>query len=188
MASDDDPHTLRNDPFKKPDQYFTQNMQFSVRFDGADNVTPVGLREAESRFNYLIGDEVNWRTDVPGYEVVTYQGLYPGIDLHTFGQRNSLKYEFHVAAGVDYRQIQVRYDCIDGLWLDETGALHVPTKLGEMVDGAPYVYQVIDGQEVEVDGSFEMVDAHAYTFKITGLYDSSIELVIDPELAWSGRE
>ena len=185
LARGDQAHALRDDPFQKPEKYSARNTHFSVRFEGADNVTPVGLQEVESRFNYLVGNETDWRTGVMAYEVVAYQGLYPGIDLHTFGQLSSLKYEFHVAAGADYRQIRVRYDGIDGLWLDEKGALHVQTELGEMVDSAPYVYQVIDGQQVEVDASFELVDAHSYTFEIRGPYDSSVELVIDPELAWS---
>ncbi|HUT94088.1 MAG TPA: hypothetical protein VMY37_31790 [Thermoguttaceae bacterium] len=34
---------------------------------------------------------------MPGYETVAYPGLYDGIDLLTFGRRDSLKYEFHVA-------------------------------------------------------------------------------------------
>jgi hypothetical protein len=55
----------------------------------------------------------------------------------------------------------------------------------ELVDDAPYVYQVIDGRQVGVAGQFELVDSHTYTFAVTGAYDHGRELVIDPDLAWS---
>ena len=173
------------DRLGRPDEATTRTAQFSVSFDGANTVTPIGLDAGESRFNYLVGDQANWRTGVAGYETVAYADLYDGIDLHTFGRRNSLKYEFYVAPGADYRQIEVDYDGIDGLWIDDAGALHVDTELGELVDDAPYIYQVIDGREVEVAGQFALVDADTYAFEITGAYDPTAELVVDPNLAWS---
>jgi hypothetical protein len=166
-------------------EYITQTAQFSVSFDGANAVTPIGLDEAPTRFNYFVGHQANWRAGVPGFATVAYENLYDGIDLHTFGRRDSLKYEFDVAPGADWRQIQVSYDGVEGLWIDEAGALHVQTELGELVDDAPYIYQVIDDQEVEVAGSFVVLDADTYAFEVTGPYDSAFTLVIDPDLGWS---
>ena len=138
-------------PGMDPDEgSVTTSTQFSVSFDGANIVAPVGLVASESTFHYMLGDESRWRSDVVGYETVAYEGLYEGIDLHTWGRRNSLKYEFRVAPGQDYRAIQVSYEGIEGLYVDETGAMHVQTELGELTDDVPYIYQVIDGLEVEV--------------------------------------
>ena len=58
-------------------------------------------------------------------------------------------------------------DGIDGLWIDDHGALHVETELGQLVDDAPYIYQIIDGQEVEVRGSFALADSDTATFNGT---------------------
>ncbi len=173
------------DRLDAPDDDITHSTQFTVQFDGANDATPVGLDQAETRFNYFVGDQSKWASNVPGYEVVAYENLYAGIDLHTFGRRDSLKYEFYVAPGADYRQIDVSYDGIDGLWIDDAGVLHVETELGELVDDAPYIYQIVAGREVEVAGQFALVDDDTYTFEITGAYDPHIELVIDPDLAWS---
>ncbi|GAH79476.1 unnamed protein product, partial [marine sediment metagenome] len=82
-------------------------------------------------------------------------------------------------------QIQVSYEGIDGLFIDAEGALHVQTALGELIDDAPYIYQLIDGEQVEVAGVFELVDGDTYTFDITAAYDPTRELVIDPDLSWS---
>ena len=161
--------------------------QVSVSFDGANQVAPVGLEQAQARFNYLRGPQENWHSGVPSYEVVAYQGLYDGIDLRTWGQRDSLKYEFHVAPGADYRQIQVCYAGIEGLTLGEEGTLWVDLggDWGPLVDDAPYVYQVIDGERIDVASRFVLRDASSYTFDLTGPYDPAAELVIDPDLAWS---
>ena len=180
-----------DDPFEaqalweEPAQVVTEQAQFSVCFDGALAVDPIGLDQSEAVHNYIIGDQVNWRSGVPTFETVGYEGLYEGIDLYTWGRRDSLKYEFHVAPGSDYRQIQVSYDGVDGLWLDEAGALHIETALGELVDDAPYIYQEIGGQTVEVLGKFELVDDDTYTFTVTSDYDPTVELIVDPDLAWS---
>ena len=86
---------------------------------------PVGLERAETVHNYFVGEQSNWRTGVPTYQTIVYPDLYDGIDLVTWGKRTSLKYEFHVDPGADYRQIRVHYEGIEGLWLDDNGALHV---------------------------------------------------------------
>ena len=165
--------------------YIRHTTSFTVRFDGANEVTAVGLGQSESRFNYYVGDVARHQTNVASYTTVAYEGIYNGVDLHTFGRRDSLKYEFYVAPGADYQQISVSYNGIGGLWIDEVGALHVETELGNLVDAAPYIYQVVDGQEVEVTGAFSLVDNDTYTFEITGDYDPNLKLVIDPDLAWS---
>ena len=159
--------------------------QFSVHFDGANAVSPVGLDPADSVFNYFLGETSTWRDNVPTYRTVAYPDLYDGIDLHTWGRRDSLKYEFHVSGGADYREIRMSYAGIVGLAVDGAGALHVQTELGELVDDAPYIYQIIDGREVQIDGAFVLVDADTYAFDVTGPYDPSVELVIDPVLLWS---
>jgi len=183
-TGDDAPFTPPHDRFRaeRPPTQFTE---LSVRFDGANQVAPVGLEQNHAVFNYYIGEKANWRTGVPTYRTVAYEGLYDGIDLHTRGRRNGLKYEFHVAPGADYRQIRISYRGINGLYIDADGALHVASELGELVDEAPYIYQDIGGQRIEVAGRFELVDADTYTFSITGAYDPQAELVIDPDLVWS---
>ena len=170
-----------------PDPYVTEVLVFSASFVDATAVTPVGLEPSEAVFNYFVGDQSAWRTDVPAYEKVVYKGIYDGIDLQTWGLRSSLKYEFHVAPGADFTQIQVRYDGIEGLQVNEDGSLRVALgeEWGELVDDAPYIYQMIHGDKVEVAGRFLLLDQWTYTFEVTGTFDPTQPLVIDPDLAWS---
>ena len=163
----------------------TEAVQFAVRFDGAEATVPVGLDRSESVFHYYLGEQSNWRPDVPAYRTVAYFGLYEGIDLYTWGQRDSLKYEFHVAPGADPGRILARYEGIEGLSVDAAGALHVRTAVGELVDEAPTLYQDLPGGRVEVAGRFAAIGDSAVGFVISGAYDPEAELVIDPNVAWS---
>jgi len=164
-----------------------QRLRFSATFDGANAVTPIGLEPSQTRFNFFVGDPSEWRENVPSYEIVAYEGLYDGIDLHTWGRRDHLKYEFHVAPGADFSQIRVSYSGIEALTIDEAGTLHVrlPGDRGEVVDEAPYIYQVGGGEQVEVPGVYRLVDADTYAFEIAGAYDPTQPLIIDPDLDWS---
>jgi hypothetical protein len=176
---------LRENQFSPAQDSVTQTAQFSVSFADANLVRPTGLEEAETRFNYFVGDQANWRAAVPGFATVAYNDLYDGIDLHTFGRLDSLKYEFHVAPDADWRQIKVHYDGTQDLSIDDSGTLHVQTALGELVDHPPYIYQVVNGEQVEVTGSFRLVDAATYAFDVTGPYNLNIPLIIDPNLVWN---
>ena len=160
-------------------------VSFSVTFEGAENVSPVGRDPSGAVYNYYVGDPSTWRTRVPTFETVAYLDLWSGIDLLTWGRRDGLKYEFHVAPGADPGQIRLHYQGIENLWIDEGGALHVVTPLGEVVDDAPFIYQDIGGQRVQVAGAFRLLDASTVSFAITGSYDLGAELVIDPAIAWS---
>ena len=164
-----------------------ESIHFSAAFDGANTVTPVGLGQAETRFNFFVGDQTQWRQDVPSYEIVAYEGLYDGIDLHTWGRRGHLKYEFHVDPGADFSQISVSYSGIDSLEIDADGAMyvHLGGGWGEIVDDTPYIYQIIDGKQVEVAGEYRLVDRDTYTFEITDSYNPTCRLIIDPALDWS---
>jgi len=164
-APDDEPW---DDLLRENVERQIETLQFSVSYVSAATVEPVGLDASPSTFNYFVGDQSQWRSEVPSYEKVAYEGLYPGIDLHTWGPRSHLKYEFHVAPGADWSQIQVRYDGISGLSLTDEGALAVDLggDWGIVLDDAPYVYQVIDTQKVKVDGRFVLVDDATYAFLI----------------------
>jgi len=177
--------TLSGGPDAEPAEM--ERLRFSAEFDGANAVSPVGLDPSESRFNFLLGEQAQWRQNVPSYEIVAYEGLYNGIDLHTWGRRDSLKYEFHVAPGADFSQISVSYSGIDALSIDASGALHIrlPGDWGEVVDDTPYIYQVVGGEQVEVAGAYRLVDGDTYAFEITGGYDPTHRLIIDPDLDWS---
>ena len=169
---EEDGRTRRLDPFL---------YQFRRRPNGGST----GADRAETVFNYHLGTQENWVDGVTTYKTVVYDDLYNGIDLHAFSRHGEMKYEFHIDPDADWSDIRLSYDGIGGLSIGEDGALHIATDLGEMVDEGLYIYQTIDGEQVEVAGAFTLLDADTYAFTVTGEYDPSVELVIDPELEWN---
>ncbi|MGA2610996.1 MAG: SBBP repeat-containing protein [Terriglobia bacterium] len=67
------------------------------------NAAVAGEAELPGKANYFLGnDPKQWRTNVPAYGRVKYQGVYPGVDLIYYGnQGGQLEYDFVVAPGAD---------------------------------------------------------------------------------------
>ena len=79
----------------------------SMKLVGANRSTRVtGQDELPGKANYFIGsDRKKWRTDVPTYGKVKYEGVYPGIDLVYYGNHRQLEYDFVVAPGANPKAI-----------------------------------------------------------------------------------
>ena len=61
-----------------------------------------GHDELPGKSNYFIGnDPAKWRTNIPTYAKVKYEGVYPGVDLVYYGNQGQLEYDFVVAPGAD---------------------------------------------------------------------------------------
>ena len=52
--------------------------------------------------HYFIGnDPAKWRTNIPTFARVKYEGVYPGMDIVYYGNQGQLEYDFVVAPGAD---------------------------------------------------------------------------------------
>jgi hypothetical protein len=63
---------------------------------GANPAAPVvGLDELITKSNYYLGnDPSQWRSNIPNFGKVEYQGVYPGVDLVYYGNQGQLEYDF----------------------------------------------------------------------------------------------
>jgi hypothetical protein len=61
------------------------------------------------------------------------------------------------------------------------GDLQVHFKSAELRQSKPYVFQNVEGQEVQVDGSYMLGADDSAQFAL-GSYDNSLPLIIDPIL------
>jgi hypothetical protein len=64
-----------------------------MHLDGANPEAEIaGTKLLPGKVNYFIGnDPQKWRTDIPSYEAVRYQGIYPGVDLQFYGREQCLE-------------------------------------------------------------------------------------------------
>jgi hypothetical protein len=81
----------------------TTDSVLRMKLVGANTGAAVtGVDELPGRSNYFIGnDPKKWRTNVPSYTRVKYEGVYPGVDLVYYGNQRQLEYDFVVAPGAD---------------------------------------------------------------------------------------
>ena len=73
------------------------------------NPSITSLEELPGKMNYFIGnDSTKWHTNVPIFQQVQYQNVYPGINLVYKGTGNKMEYDFVVSPGAKPESIQFR--------------------------------------------------------------------------------
>jgi len=126
-------------------------------------VNLTALDELPGKSNYFIGnDPRKWRTDVPTYAKVKYEGVYPGIDLIYYSNQQQLEYDFVVAPGADpsaialhvetgnweletgNSKLETRNSKTGALRVDANGDLVIATNRGEVRLHKPVVYQLTE--------------------------------------------
>lgn len=162
-------------------------VHYTVEFDGSNEILPIGVGPLDHRTNYIIGsDDTKWTTGVRNYEEVIYRGLWDGIDLRYYFKEGMLKYDVVVGPGADISLVRFNFRGIDGLEIDPlSGDLLIKTHLGDIVDSAPFTYQVggIQGRN-EVPSRYIIGHGLSLAFNIEA-YDKRDRLVIDPGLQYS---
>ncbi|HEX2048879.1 MAG TPA: SBBP repeat-containing protein [Acidimicrobiales bacterium] len=115
---------------------------------------------------------------------MTYEAVYPGVDISYHGNPGKLAYDFAVAPGTDPSVIKLGFEGVQGLRVDDHGDLVLTVADGELRQQAPVVYQEGAAGSVPVDGGFRVGDDGLLSFAI-GAYDQARGLRIDATLAYS---
>src|SRR5579872_6189580 len=144
-----------------------------------------GLEPTGGISNYFIGnDPAQWRTNIPQYGRVEYKSVYAGVDLVYYGNPQKLEYDFVVAPRADAAAIQVEYEGVESLRVDDAGDLVLKTASGELRQKRPVAYQETATGRVEVKVGYRMKPGRRVAFELAR-YDSRRRLVIDPVLLYS---
>lgn len=167
-----------------------------MRLVGA-NESPLveGLEELPGKSHYFIGNNPDkWRTNIPTYAKVTYQNVYPGVDLVYYGNQRQLEYDFIVAPGADPNLIALGFDDTERAEIDEEGDLVLRIAGGEIRLRKPLVYQEINGARQAISGRYALrslstdnsaVSTRSEVSFQVATYDTRKPLTIDPVLVYS---
>lgn len=158
--------------------------QIILEFPGSNPFPEIhGLEKQKGVTNYYTGsDPSDWHTHISSYGRIIYKGLYPGIDMTCSGDKGIFKNEFRVSEGADPKQIQFIYSGAKKIKISRKGELLIKTDVGQLVDGTPVAYQVIDGVKREVKISYRIRQG-VVGFNL-GSYNPSFPLIIDPEFSY----
>jgi hypothetical protein len=139
-----------------------------------------GTDELAGTSNYFVGnDPSKWRTNVPTYAKVKYEGIYSGIDLVYYGNQRQLEYDFIVAPGADPRRIAFDVSGAKGISQDSHGDLVLKVGEGEIRWHKPVAYQETNGTRHSVAVRYAITDTNRVGFEIAK-YDSRRPLYVDP--------
>ena len=153
---------------------------FSEKFKNTNNFNPMGKTQHESKVNYFIGEQKNWKTNIPTFESVSSQNLWNGISVEFRAYNNNVEKIFTVAPFADPNDIQLEFVGINNLSIDDFGNLIIDTELGDVSFTKPVAFQIIDDEKISVPISY-VINDKSYGFDI-GHYDPNYELIIDPLL------
>lgn len=158
---------------------------YTVRFvrGNSDAITTAEGKQT-AYYNYFLGaDESRWAGGCNGFERIIRRGIYAGIDFAFYTTGHTMKYDFMVAPGADVSDIQMLYEDIDAMVI-ENGRIKISTSVNEIYEQKPIAWQVIDGEKQMVNCRYEL-NGKVVSFSFPNGYNKKYELVIDPELVFS---
>jgi gliding motility-associated-like protein len=158
---------------------------YKVHFKGANPLVTLNADEKQPDYcNYFIGNNIQHHASYVGkYRSVLYNDLYDGIDLYFQGGLHGVKYDFRIQPGADPDDIVLVYEGIDKLEIIN-GDLIVTTSINEIVELEPIVYQIINGDSIQINCAYKLKNKRL-SFELLEPYNTDYELIIDPSLIFS---
>ncbi len=172
-------------PPKNDPDLVMRSHAYEMRFlNGNPHPTIIPEKPQTTYSNYIIGnDPAKWASNCKTYFAVSYQNVYPGIDVRYYTSNGVLKYDFIVSPGADVGKINMYFEGVDGLKVKD-GALRIQTSVDEVTEMAPYTYQIVNNQRKEIPCHYS-VKGNIVGFVLDAEYAKENTLVIDPSLVFS---
>ena len=158
--------------------------QFSLLFEGGVDSPVISANEkSKYKVNYFRGKKSQWRENIDTFSEITYQDIYPGIDIKFYFNQSRLEYDFIVDAGVDPSIIRFKYENTDNVSISSNKTLDILVNNGLVKQQAPIIYQLVNNKKKIINGEY-LRKGNGFTFALAN-YDSSKELIIDPVIEFS---
>lgn len=165
----------------------SQRAVLRMQLVGANPLAPAQAQEQQpGRSNYIRGrNPATWRTNVPNFAKVRYSNVYPSIDTIYYGTtQRQIEFDFIVRPGGNPGVIRLAYPGVSTPRLDAQGRLVLSTAGGDVLQRAPVLYQLQGTTRQPVAGRY-LLTGGQIGFQITGSYDPTRVLYIDPVVDYS---
>ncbi len=156
-------------------------LQWRVRQGGALSPIGRGDRADGPKTGLLTGRGYQ---PIRSYRMLDAGEILPCVDLHLLVQESTPKYELHLAPGADPNAIVIDYLGARDIVREESGYLRVETTVGMVMEDPPVAWQVGPHGREPVAVEFTVDEDRGVRF-LTGPYDRTRPLVIDPALRFS---
>jgi len=178
-------HGQQNNPGEMATRPMVLNSHaYKVKFLGsAASIQSVPDKVQSFHNNYFIGsDPSKWAADCKIFQAVTYQDVYPNVDVRYYSDAGKLKYDIIVRPGGKVEAIAMKYSGVEKLQV-KNKELVIGTSVGAVKELYPYTYQVVNGKKETVDCKYVVKD-DIVRFKVDE-YSPNSTIVIDPTLIFS---
>ncbi len=157
---------------------------YKVKFLGAAIFTQNVADKIEPYYNnYFLGtDQSKWANGCKISQAVTYQNVYPNIDVRYYSDAGKLKYDIVIHPGGNINAIAMQYSGVNKL-LVKNKELMINTSVGDVKELYPYSYQVQEGQKQAINCKY-VINDNIVRFKVND-YDRNSTIIIDPALIFS---
>ena len=140
-------------------------------------------RPLPGKSHYFMGnDPRQWQLGVTGFGRVCLRGVYTGIDLAYYGNRQQLEMDLEVAPGADPSRAVFRIPTAQRLEVDAAGDLVIHLSKTTVRFHRPVAYQRTQSERIPV--RWRLVGPKRAGFRL-GKWDRSRPLVIDPVMSYS---
>ena len=177
-------HGLKGDKATTGQPIVLNSHAYKVKFLGGT----AGIRNVADKIqphynNYFLGkDQTKWAADCKIAQAVTYQNVYPNIDVRYYSDAGKLKYDIVVHPGGNINAIAMQYTGADKIQV-KNKELVINTSVGDVKELYPYSYQVQEGKQQTVNCKYVVKD-NIVRFNVNN-YDAKSTLIIDPTLIFS---
>jgi gliding motility-associated-like protein len=173
----------RSTPVNK--DFTLRSHAYKVNFLNASTkaVALVPDKPVASYNNYFLGnDKSKWQGNCKIFQAITYQNIYPNIDVRYYSDAGTLKYDIIVRPGGNVNDIALKYEGVDKLSI-KNKELVIGTSVGEVKELSPYTYQVQQGARKTLECKYVLTE-NIVRFKL-GEYLPNETIVIDPTLIFA---
>jgi hypothetical protein len=160
-----------------------------VSLPGARAVAPRPEGELPGRVNSYVGPPAKWKTNLPTYARLVYDGVWPGVAFVVEPRRHGLAYRFEVAPGADASAIRLRWrGALAVRAAEDGGALEIETGAGVLRENGLRCLE--GGKEIgcRYAAPARFRDPAGGEWDVgfaLGARDHRRAFVIDPVIAWS---
>ncbi len=157
---------------------------YKVKFLGGNSFAPhVPDKVQAYHNNYFVGkDPSKWVADCKIAQALTYQNIYPNIDIRYYSDGGRMKYDLIVHPGGNINDIAMQYDGVEKMEVKNKELL-IKTSVGAVKELYPYSYQVLSGARQTVNCKY-VIKNNIVRFKVDD-YDPKTTVIIDPTLIFS---
>lgn len=167
-----------------------QIAQIEMVLSGASIIKEHIVQEGESTENcsYFLSSGAAGISDIKRYSKITIKSVYPNIDWVIYDDsKQGIKYDFIVRPGGDPSMISLIYKNEFPLEIDDLGNLNIKTRLGTLVEKAPFSYFKESNKVVDCKFTQSKINQHEFEIKFKTRLKGRVQetLVLDPQLVWS---